>query len=234
MLPKLKERLLLPERMDDPTLVESEHIHALRGLRRLNCWTGNAKAAWSPIRDLAATQATQPLTLLDVATGAGDVPCRLLRYALSSGVPLEVHACDASRRALDFARHSFPTESTIRLFQLDVVAEPIPNRYDVVMCTTFLHHLSRDDALVTLRKMRNAARKRVVVVDLERAAVNWLQVWLGCQLLTRSRVVHFDGPQSVRAAFTMDEIWRLANHAGFSALRIHRQWPCRFVLVGDV
>jgi hypothetical protein len=41
----------------------------------------------------------------------------------------------------------------IKLFQLDVVSEPIPTEYDVVMCTTFLHHLSRADALATLRKM---------------------------------------------------------------------------------
>ena len=230
----MRERLLVPEKMDDPALPEAEHVHALRGLRRINRWTGNAMVAWQPIQELAESLGKRQLSLLDIATGSGDVPLQLLRYAAASGIQLGVDACDVSQTALDFARSSLPAGSRINLFQLDATSEPIPNEYDVVMCTTFLHHLSRADAATVLRKMRDAARKRVVIVDLERGVLNWLLVCFGCHLFSRSRVVHFDGPQSVRAAFTVSEIQILAQDLGFASLSVRRSWPCRFLLIGDV
>ena len=234
MIPNLQARSLVPERMDDPTLPESDHLQALRGLRRINRWTGHAQLAWQPIRQLAATNGARPLTLLDIATGSGDVAQCLLRYASAQGTELELHACDISPTAIEFARHGFTADASINLFQLDVVSEPLPHQYDVVMCTTFLHHLSEADVLQTLRKMRAAARRRVVVVDLERSALNWWQVWLGCHLLSRSSVVHFDGPQSVRAAFTISEMREFAAEVGFKSIRLQRRWPCKFLFVGDV
>lgn len=230
----MKERLLVPERMDDPALSKAEHLRALRGLRRINRCTGNARAAWQPVRQLAKASSAQNLTLLDVATGAGDVPLRLLRYAAASGIQLKVDACDLSRTALDFVSDALTDPQQVNLFELNIVSESIPQEYDIVMCTTFLHHLSESDATLALQKMRDAARKRVVIVDLERGALNWMLVWLGCHLLTRSPVVRFDGPQSVRAAFTIDEIRKLAADIGFKRLRVQRSWPARFVLVGDV
>ena len=194
----------------------------------------NSQAAWAPIRELARSPDLQQLTLLDIATGSADVPIQLCRYASAAGIRLQVDACDISQTALAFAASSLPERSTIRLFPLDITSAPIPRSYDVVMCTTFLHHLSQEDAATTLFRMRDAARRRVVIVDLERGAWNWLLVWLGCRLLTRSQVVHFDGPQSVRAAFTIGEIRELANQVGFKSSRVQRSWPCRFVLVGDI
>lgn len=51
-------------------------------------------------------------------------------------------------------------------------------------------------------------------------------------VLSRSKVVHFDGPQSVRAAFTLPEIRSLATRAGLQDIELRTSWPCRFVLVG--
>jgi 2-polyprenyl-3-methyl-5-hydroxy-6-metoxy-1,4-benzoquinol methylase len=220
--------------MDDPALSESEHLHALHGLRRMNRWTGNTRAAWVAIRELASSLSAQKMSVLDIATGSGDVPIHLCRYAAATGTTLEVDACDLSDRALAFAARSLPEHTSIQLFTLDIVSDPIPRQYDVVMCTTFLHHLSEMNAARVLRKMHDAALKRVIVVDLERGALNWLLVSLGCRLFSRSKVVHFDGPQSVRAAFTINEIRKLANTIGFRRFRVTRSWPCRFVLVGDI
>lgn len=230
----MQNRLVIPEKMDDPSLSEWEHLRALHGLRRINRWTGNARAAWVPIRELAFSLGLHQMSLLDIATGAGDVPIQLCRYATASGMTLQIDACDLSHRALALAERSLTEKNSIELFPLDIIKDSIPKQYDVVMCTTFLHHLSDTNAVVALRKMHDAARKRVVVVDLERGAWNWILVSLGCHLFSRSHVVHFDGPQSIRAAFTMKEIQSLAKKIGFRRFRVTRSWPCRFVLVGDI
>lgn len=229
----MKQRVLIPEQMDDPGIAEEEHIRALRGLRRINWWTGNARAVWPPVREVTQ-KVSERTSLLDIATGSADVPAAIHRYAANEDANLAIDACDASPTALSVAKSWLPPEINVELYPLDVVAEPIPKRYDVVMCTTFLHHLSSEDVTTVLQKMRQAARKRVVIVDLERGYLNWVLVWLACRLWSRSPVVHFDGPQSVRAAFTLDEMKQLATDAGFSHFRVRRYWPCRFVFVGDV
>ena len=241
----MQQRVVVPERMDDPSLSEREHVQALRGLRRLNRWSGNAKAAWRPIHEVArfkarasnasdSCEADAPsLSVLDIATGAADVPIAICRYAAKHNIELSIDACDVRSTALDFARQSLPAKTPINLYSLDITAEPIDKQYDIVMCTTFLHHLSNEEATEVLAKMRQASRKRVIVVDLERGAMNWLQVWIACHALTRSAVVHFDGPQSVRAAFSIAEMEQMALEAGFTKYRLRRRWPCRFVFVGD-
>src|SRR5689334_4737167 len=99
------ERRLEPELMDQPGLEFARHAQALRGLERINAWSGSAGILWPAIRELGRRRGG-PIRLLDVATGAGDVPLRLLRKAARAGLSLEIHACDRSEQALAIARRN--------------------------------------------------------------------------------------------------------------------------------
>ncbi|MCR9294779.1 MAG: methyltransferase domain-containing protein [bacterium] len=229
------ERELVPELMDQPELDVDDHAAALAGLSRINRWTRNGPLAWSSIVDLFQTQRQTRFRLLDVATGAGDIPLHLARCARRQGIDLQIAACDISSQALAAARDRFKRAGLeCELFELDVADQPIRERYDVVMCSQFLHHLTTDQALTVLGRMRDAARRRVVVIDLIRSRLNWLQVWLATRVLSWSPIVRFDGPQSVRAAFTLQEAKALAGRVPFQSYAIRSVWPCRFVLTGDV
>jgi hypothetical protein len=94
----------------------------------------------------------------------------------------------------------------------------------------FLHHLSDSEAAKLMRQMAAAAGRLVVVCDLARSKVAWWLTFAGTRLLTRSPVVHVDGPLSVQAAFTVDEIRSLARQAGLIDCRIQRRMPFRYVL----
>ena len=70
-----------PELMDDPDLEPGRHRHALAGLARLNRVSGSGRLVWSALRDLAVQGGAEPLRILDLATGGGDVPLALVRCA---------------------------------------------------------------------------------------------------------------------------------------------------------
>jgi 2-polyprenyl-3-methyl-5-hydroxy-6-metoxy-1,4-benzoquinol methylase len=230
----MQTRTLIPEQMDDPNLDRDEHVRALRGLRRINAWTRNASLAWQHVSKAARESSDRPLRVLYIATGAADIPIALLKMGASRGVKLSIDACDVSDLAIAFAAEKCSVAKVaVRLFRHDILRDEIPDQYDVVMCSQFLHHLTDEDAELVLHKMKSAAAKRVVVVDLERGFVNWCQVWFATRVLTRSKVVHLDGPQSIRAAFSVAEINRIAQEVGFAQFAIRRKWPCRFVLVGE-
>jgi 2-polyprenyl-3-methyl-5-hydroxy-6-metoxy-1,4-benzoquinol methylase len=226
----LRQRQREPEIIDQPDLEESRHIQALRGLERINWWSGSARILWPSIRALARQVCGTPLRLLDLATGGGDVPLRLWRKACRAEIPLEIAGCDRSPTAVAHAQRAAAAQgANLRFFTWDALAGQLPGDYDVLTCSLFLHHLEEDQAIDLLARMAAAARHLVLINDLRRSSAGWLLAYLGTRVLSRSPVVHRDGPISVAAAFTLGEMRRLAEAAGLSGGVVTRRWPCRFL-----
>jgi hypothetical protein len=112
----------------------------------------------------------------------------------------------------------------------DVLDEPLPTGFDAVMCSLFLHHMKEDEAVLLLTKMRQAARRIVLVNDLLRSDRGVWLVYLASRLVTSSAVVHVDATRSVRAAFTEAEIRGLARRARMHGAEVSRRWPVRLLL----
>jgi hypothetical protein len=226
----LHERLLQPELMDEPDMAGQRHVDALRGLERINVWSGSAGILWPTLVQLARSNA-EAIRILDVATGGGDLPIRLWHCAKRVGLQMEIEGMDRSASAIEHARRSAAArKADVRFFVGDALGEELPRGYDAIMCSLFLHHRSRDDAVLLLHRMGEAALRAVLVNDLRRSVVGLLLAYGGTRLLSRSRVVHVDGPLSVRAAFTVAEARSLAVDAGLKDIVIVRRWPCRFLL----
>jgi SAM-dependent methyltransferase len=216
--------------MDQPDLEERLLRGALCGLERINRWSGSAGTLWRPIRALAR-RVREPLRLLDVATGAGDVPLALWRKARRRGVALRVEGCDFSPGAVAHARRrAAEVGADVYFFKWDAAAGPLPEGYDVLTSSLFLHHLDEGPAVDLLRRMGRAAGRLVLVNDLRRGLGGLLLAHVATRLLSASPVVHRDGPRSVVAAFTPTEARDLARQAGLEGACVVRRWPCRFLL----
>ena len=226
----LRTRDRRPELMDDPALDPAEHRRALAGLARINRWSDSAGLLWPAIRELARSLG-RTVRVLDVATGSGDVPLDLWRRAKRTGLSVELSGCDISEVALAEARkRASAATADIPFFPLDVLSAGLPSGFDVVTCSLFLHHLDEPDAVTALRKMREAAGSLVLVNDLERGRFNYAAVWVVSRLLSRSPVVHADGPLSIRGAFTTDEVRGMAERAGLTGADVRAKFPCRLLL----
>lgn len=230
-LTSLEHRDLQPEIMDQPTLDPRRHRAALVGLGRINWWSACTRILWPPLAELARSQQGRPVTILDVATGGGDIPIHLWKRAQRARLPMLIEACDLSSTALEYAREKASNSSAnLRFFQLDALAAPLPRSYDAIICSLFLHHLNPDQAIRFLGHLRDAANHLVLINDLVRSRTGFLLAWLGTRILTRCDVVHFDGPRSVSGAFTPSEALSLAEQAGLSGAQVHRRWPSRYLL----
>lgn len=226
----LAVRCLRPERMDDPQLDAKLHRDALAGLARLNAVSGCARALWKRIAPLAAT-AERPLRILDVATGAGDIPVRLARVAAAKNAAIRCYGCDISPVAVGRAwRLAEKCEARVQFFQCDVLSGKTLGEFDVVLCSLFLHHLDEERAIRLFSTLSATAHRMILLSDLHRSAVNYLAVRAASLLVTRSPVVRFDAPTSVRAAFTASEALSLARQAGLDGCRVTPLFPCRFLL----
>jgi 2-polyprenyl-3-methyl-5-hydroxy-6-metoxy-1,4-benzoquinol methylase len=229
LLPDLSQRRLQPEVMDQPELDESRHLEALRSLERINFFSGSARILWPAVRELASPG--QPLRVLDIASGAGDLPRNLARRAARAGLSVEIEGWDISSRAVEYARSAAARESlNVRHEVRDALNDELPADRDVFICSLFLHHLEEEQAVALLRRMCAAARRAVLINDLVRSRAGFLLAQLATRVLTRSPVVRVDGPRSVEAAFTEAEARALAERAGMSGAVVRRRWPFRYLL----
>jgi 2-polyprenyl-3-methyl-5-hydroxy-6-metoxy-1,4-benzoquinol methylase len=218
--------------MDQPDLEQARHWHALSGLARINWLSGSAGILWPSIRRLAEESSGQSLRVLDVACGAGDLCIALHHRAARYGrLHFELEGVDISAQALEYARkRAEAAGAKVHFFQQDVLSGDLPSRYDVLFSSLFLHHLTEEQAVSLLKRMARAARKLLLISDLVRSRLGWTAACLVTRLVTRSDVVHTDGPRSVEGAFTPEEALALASGAGLQNATVVRRWPLRFLL----
>lgn len=229
----MRTRIREHELMDDPDLDPQQHKLALDGLAMLNEVSG----ASAHLSRLIASLTTgllkgQPFRVLDLACGDGHNVIDMAVSARMNGLPISFTGCDISDTAVSFARERASKACVdCDFFQLDVIRDELPDSYDLIMTTLFTHHLDEDQVVTLLRKMNEAAVSYGVVNDLVRSPFNYGLVWLATRIFSRSPVVHFDGPVSVRAAFTKAELQGLANGAGIQKATVKESFPCRMTLL---
>ncbi len=227
----LRQRVMEPEDIDDPALEKEQLFGALRGLTTINFLSASAGSVWQPMVRLAREKKQDRLRILDVATGGGDIPQTLWRKGKRAGLRLEILGVDISERALEFAaRQCASCGSDVRFEQRDVLRDGLPEGFDVVVSSLFLHHLTNVQAGQMLAAAAAATRHLVLINDLRRGRYGLTLAYFAGHILSSSPVVRVDAIRSVRAAFTMQEALVMAEAAGMKGANVQRRWPARYLL----
>lgn len=206
-----------PELMDRPDTPEAELRRSLADLRAVNRWLGGTRRLLRLVRPMVRVIDARPIRILDVATGSGDIPVALARWARGMGETVEIAGVDLHAGAVAAAGEHTAGFPEIEVIAADALALPFTDgSFHIATCCTALHHFEEPDAVRLLREMRRVASAGVVVLDLRRTIAALLGVRLLASTVWRSHpITRHDGPASVRGAFTTAELRRLAELAGF-------------------
>lgn len=228
---EFKARELTPEIMDDFSLDMESHIEALQGLERINRISLTAVPIWKEIKKHFSSHPKKSLRILDVACGGGDLIMELTLKARKENLPFVFEGCDFNPRTVEYAQHRAQKKNLpADYFILDALQNHIPERFDVVISSLFLHHLETDHLICFLKKLAHSQARLIILSDLKRSRFGWLLAHLAGRILSHSPIVHIDGPRSVKAAFTANEILGLAQDAGLSNAKVRSIWPLRYLL----
>ncbi len=240
----LRQRNVVPEKMDAADLDTRLHREALLDLERMSRWSGTAR---NLAKELISLQSRKPLSewrLLDAGCANGAM-ARDLADHLFGRLQFQITGWDFSPIAIELAKEqhlrwkpktdlqggkncvTYEVRNLLDSREVEVPESEPP--FDVVYCSLFLHHFDDWEAGQLLARFKQLARVAVIVDDLRRTGAGWWIAWLGTRLLSRSPVLHFDGPQSVRAAFTLNELRQLAHKSGLSSAQMRAHWPQRLL-----
>lgn len=218
----------LRELMDDPECDPAGLARTYAQFRVVNRlvagWGGIYRRLVRPL--LHPTRAT---SLLDVGSGAGDVPRALARWAARDGLALSVTAIDPDERAHAYATSQPATPGVVfrRADSAELVAEG--KRFDLVTSNHVLHHLSDAERHGLLADSARLARRRVVHSDLARSRAAYVGYAVASWPFSHRSFISVDGLRSIRRSFRAEELaaevpppWRVIRRA-----------PARLLLVLD-
>jgi hypothetical protein len=213
------------ELLDDPAADPESVIRSLRNVARANRWFGGAAAVRHGLaRLLRGVPRDQPLTLLDLGTGAGDLPGRAVRWARRRGYTLRPVGLELSRTAAAMAvRNGVPCAVGC------AGAPPVREKsVDLVLLSQVVHHFTFDSTVQLLRTCDALARVGVVVADLRRGPMAPIVFWVGARALRFDTTTVADGITSLRRGYTAGEMRALLAEAGVRG-RVSRRPGYRLV-----
>ena len=113
------------ELMDMPDQDEAELAENLRDIRRVNHLLGGTAIILRHLPILIASiPPTQAISVLDLATGSGDIPLAISRWAKRHGTAMTIVASDLSEPILREARKQLANHPKITLAKYDARAVP--------------------------------------------------------------------------------------------------------------
>ena len=197
------------EYLDDLDYDAAAVRRSMRDVALANRLFGGRRAV---LGELARTLASVPgrvVTLVDVGTGAGDIPRAARAAAERRGITLRTLGVEANEALARAAR-----SAAMPMLHADALRLPIRERsVDVVLCSQLLHHFEPADAATLLRELDRVARLRVIVGDLRRSWLAAAGIWLASFPLRFHPVSRHDGVVSVLRGFTRQELRLLVQAA---------------------
>jgi ubiquinone/menaquinone biosynthesis C-methylase UbiE len=170
LIPSLRSRRRVDERMDAPDADPELVRQSLRFLRRANRLLGYTRSTLHHLdRFSRSWRAGETIRVIDFATGSADLPRAILRWADRRGLDVRVVGVDLHATTARAALADFPPDPRLQVVRADVLNLPFADgSFDYATTSLFLHHLDDADAVRVLAAMSRVARRGIIAGDLLR------------------------------------------------------------------
>ena len=166
----------------------------------------------------------QPLTLLDIGCGYGDLLRTVRRWARKRGRTMKLIGIDLSPQVMEIARGVTDASDDIDYYAGDIFKFEPAIPIDLITTSLVTHHLSDEMIVRFLCLMESYARRGWVIYDLQRSRVPFYFILLAGALLRLHPVVTYDGRVSVARSLTREEWETAVGRAGIPSKAVDLRW----------
>ena len=230
----LSARVLHPELLDEGHMPDQDVRESLLDLRHINQRFGGRRILIEALERQLARTGLKRFSVLDIASGSGDLPLAIADWAQRRGLDAQVVALEYWHRHLALFASDFRSHPRVHPVCGDAFRAPVRDAsFDFVTCSLFFHHLTEGQAVRLLQSMARWARHTIIVSDLERHAVPYYFFRACSGFFAKSAVSRSDGVTSFRQAFRREELEGLGKNASLVRFSVERRWPFRLLLVAE-
>jgi 2-polyprenyl-3-methyl-5-hydroxy-6-metoxy-1,4-benzoquinol methylase len=214
----LSRRSTEPELMDAETTSPEDYARCLADLEMVNriTLTHRPTLRWLQ-RATAALRPGAPISILDVASGHGDLLRAIHRWSVKRGLAVTLAGIDLNPRSAIAAAAATPAEMQIGWHTGDVFAYRPASPPDFIVTSQFTHHLDDVRVVSFLAWLERNAAWGWFIADLHRHPIPYYGFRILATLAGWHSIVSHDGTISIARSFTRAEWERLTILAGVPA-----------------
>lgn len=208
----------------DQTLRELETVNRLLG--------GNHVTINGLDKLLSKHSKNEQIIIADLGCGGGDIMILVAKWARNKGYSVQLKGYDANPNIISYAQRNCSDYPEISFYTEDIFSDRFKaNRYDIVICTLFTHHFKDEQLISIFHQFKTQAKIGVVINDLHRHWLAYHSIKLLTQLFSKSPMVQYDAPLSVRRAFRKNELKKIMKSAKINTFSLKWMWAFRWQLI---
>lgn len=229
-MPNLSNRSEEVEIMDDLHCSGEVVNQTLRELDTINHLLGGNYVTLNGIKKLLSTvDPSKTVTIADLGCGSGDMLTRISRQYRS--VNLKLIGIDANPNITAFASSRVKDDS-VHFETIDILSDEFKSRkFDIIIGTLFFHHFTSDQLAIFFSQLKRQATVGIVINDIHRHPLAYYSIKALTQLFSKSSMVKFDAPLSVRRAFQKKEFIEILRKAEIKSYSLRWMWAFRWQII---
>lgn len=171
-------------------------------------------------------RSSQPLRIVDVGCGGGDMLRRIEAWAGRNNIPVTLTGVDLNPHAIQAALEFTAPRSAIQ-YVLGDACTVASTGVDVVVSSLMTHHLEDPEIVTLLSWMDRTAARGWFINDLARGPKAHFLFGQLARVMRWHRFVQHDGPVSIRRGFRSDDWLRLLAAANVHGAVVQPHFPGR-------
>lgn len=214
--------------MDDLDMEGEILIDSLDKIATINQYLGGNKLTVKGVMELLkGISINKVISIVDLGCGNGDMLRALSIAGAKKGYKFDMLGIDANQATIDYAIALSEDFDDIKYLKQDVLSPEFQHvKYDVALCTLFLHHFEDDTAFKFVQSLEQKATIGVLINDLHRHPMAYYLFKL-ITLFVDNHMMKEDGKLSIRKGFRRKDFEHFANKLNSNS-RIRWKWAFRY------
>lgn len=228
-MPDFRNRSTELEIMDDLAYTGPLMDRTLFELEVINKWLGGNDVTIGALDKLLSKTRNSSLTIADLGCGRGDMLRLIDAWARTKNKRVNLIGVDANPYIVNAARENLKLLPHIEFQAMNIFSQEFQiQNFDVVIGTLFYHHFTNAELVRFFHQLKDQVTIGFVINDIHRHPLAYHSISLLTKFFSKSSMVKFDAPLSVRRAFTKKELLKILESAGIKKFTIKWKWAFRW------
>lgn len=223
-----KERSKQSEFMDDLEMSSPLLIKALDDISAINKWLGGNRVTLNALKILIKnTPKDKAMSIVDIGCGRGDILREIAKYGRENGYQFKLLGIDANQTTIDYATSLSSRFEEIEYIKLDVLSKEFAiKKFDIALCTLFLHHFNNTTALNIIQSLMNKIERGMIINDLHRCRLAYFLFKI-LSLFIQNKMTRADGATSILRGFKKTDLVSFSKQIKHESV-IRWKWAFRY------